>query len=206
MPNISDRCWAPRPIGHFLVITPFTTSKRALYFSVYVSSNIDSLLEWNQRIYQKAYWVKQAARSKSPKRSGLTAWENQMAEVPKPPARGSAASEQTRRDWKPQQRGYIIWCSTMQVETTARMFLLRMWKNAATTSLCGGASNMRPRQQQKQSRHWLHQYLTHQSNWTHSREEGIINRIWVMVAYMRPLNYWLCCRPTISCDIAIQIE
>ena len=33
-----------------------------------------------------------------------------------------------------------------------------------------------------------------------------INRIQGTVAYMRPLNYWLRCRPTISRDIAIQIE
>ena len=33
-----------------------------------------------------------------------------------------------------------------------------------------------------------------------------LNRIQGTVAYMRPLNYWLRCRPTISRDIAIQIE
>ena len=33
-----------------------------------------------------------------------------------------------------------------------------------------------------------------------------VNRIPGKVAYMRPLNYCLRCRPMISCDIAIQIE
>ena len=33
-----------------------------------------------------------------------------------------------------------------------------------------------------------------------------LNRIAVTVAYMRPLNYWLRCRLTISRDIEIQIE
>jgi len=36
--------------------------------------------------------------------------------------------------------------------------------------------------------------------------ESIINRIRGTVSYMRPLNYWLHCRPMILHDIVIQIE